>query len=269
MCPQSEQSEGTGAAQDAISREEYDKISTGKDEAQAALASAKAAARSAELQLEFTKVFAPIDGRISRTNITKGNLITQDQTLLTTIRTIAPIYAVLDVDERTVLQIQKKLREGKFKSYREADLPVYLGTQIEEGQYPHRGSIDFVENTIDPSTATLRVRGLFPNKERVLQPGMSVHIRLPLGESRRALVVAEQALGSDQGQRFLYLVNDKDEVVYRNVQVGGLRDGARVIEAGVKAGDRVIVKGLQRVREGAKVKPTEVPMFEGVPAAKP
>ena len=108
---------------DSISREEYDKISTGKDEAQAALASAKAAARRAELDLEFTKVAAPIDGRISRTNITKGNLVTQDQTLLTTIRTIDPIYAAFDVDERTVLQVQKKMREGKFKSYREADFP--------------------------------------------------------------------------------------------------------------------------------------------------
>jgi RND family efflux transporter MFP subunit len=247
---------------DAISREEADKIETSREEARAALTSAKAAAKRSELDLEFTKVYAPIDGRISKSNITKGNLVTSDQTTLTTIRTIRPIYAYFDVDERTVLQVQKNIREKKVTSYREAKFPVRLGTQIEEGEYPHEGFIDFVENTLDPSTGTLRCRGEFPNTQGILQPGLFVRIRLPLGQPYKALMVNEQALGTDQNQRFVFVVNEKDVVEQRTVQVGPLRDGARVILTGVRAGDWVIVRGLQRVREGATVKPTKVAMFE-------
>jgi RND family efflux transporter MFP subunit len=244
---------------DTISREEYDKISTSKDEAQASLASAKESLKRAELNLEFTHVLAPIDGKVGRTRITKGNLVTSDQTLLTTILSIDPIYAYFDIDERSVLRTQRQIREKKLKSYREAKFPVLLGTQLEKG-HPHEGYIDFVDNTMDPSTATLRVRGRFDNKERILSPGLFVRIRLPLGDKRKTLVVSERALGTDQGQRFLYVVNDKNEVEQRTVEVGALRDGLRIIESGVKAGEWVIVSGLQRVREGVKVEPKQVAM---------
>src|SRR5262249_31523757 len=189
--------------------------------------------------------YSPIDGRISRTRITRGNLVLADQTLLTTVVSLDPIFAYYDADERTVLQVQQQIRKGAFKSYREAKFPVYLGTQIEKG-FPHAGHIDFVENRLDPNTGTLRVRGVFPNKDRILTPGLFVRIRVPLGQPHKAVVVSERALGSDQGQRFLYVVNDQNEVEYRAVQVGSLRDGMRVIESGAKAGEWVIVNGLQR-----------------------
>jgi RND family efflux transporter MFP subunit len=253
---------------DAVSREEFDKITTSKDEAAAVMASAKAAAKRARLDLEFTTVYSPIDGQISRTRITKGNLVTQDQTLLTTVRTIDPIYALFDVDEHTVLEVQKKIREGKFKGYREAEFPLFLGTQIEKG-YPHKGFIDFADNTLDPSTATLRIRGEFPNKDGVLVPGLFVRIRVPLGNKRKALVVSERALGSDQGQRFLYVVSDKNKVEYRPVEVGLLRDGMRVLESGAKAGEWVIVNGLQRVRDGVTVDPQKVKMPRPLAAPAP
>jgi RND family efflux transporter MFP subunit len=246
-------------ASDAISREEFDKITTNRDESSALMAAAEAAAKRAELDLSFTKVYAPISGKISRTNITKGNLVTQDSTLLTSIRKVDPIWAYFDVDERTVLEIQRQIRQGKFKSYRDAEFPVHLGTQIEKG-FPHKGIIDFVDNTLDPGTATLRVRGVFDNKDGALQPGMFVRIRIPIGEKRKALVVPESALGSDQGRRFLYAVTDKDVVEERPVEVGSLRDGLRVIESGARPGEWVIVSGLQRVRPGVTVKPHKVEM---------
>jgi RND family efflux transporter MFP subunit len=244
---------------DAISREDFDKAVASRDSTSAQLASARASVRTAELNLEFTRVYSPIDGGISRTRITKGNLVLADQTLLTTVVSLDPIYAYYDADERTVLEVQQQIRKGAFKSYREAKFPVYLGTQIEKG-FPHVGQIDFVESRLDPNTGTLRVRGVFPNKDRVLTPGLFVRIRVPLGQPHKAVVVSERALGSDQGQRFLYVVNDKDEVEYRAVQVGSLRDGMRVIESGAKAGEWVIVNGLQRVRPGARVEPKKVPM---------
>lgn len=246
-------------ASDAVSREEYDKIQTTRDETTAQLASAQAAAKRAALDLSFTQVHAPISGKISRTNITKGNLIQQDSTLLTSIRKVDPIWAYFDVDERTVLEIQRQIRQGKFKSYRDAEFPVQLGTQIEKG-FPHQGHIDFADNTLDSSTATLRVRGVFPNKDGVLQPGMFVRIRIPIGNKHKALVVAESALDSDQGRRFVYVVNDENVVEERPVEVGSLRDGLRVIESGASLGDWVIVNGLQRVRPGVTVKPHKVEM---------
>lgn len=245
---------------DAISREDYDKTSTSRDEAAAQLESAKASAKKAELDLSFTKVWAPITGVISKTRVTKGNLVTQDQTLLTNIVMVDPIRATFDVDERSVLMFQQSMRQKKMKSYKEGEFPVYLGTQIEKG-FPHRGIIDFVDNQLNPSTGTLRVRGVFPNKDRVLSPGMFVRIRLPLGQSTRAIMVTERALGSNQGQRFVYVVDEKtNKVEERSVEAGALRDGMRVIESGLKSGEWVIVNGLQRVRPGSVVEPNKVPM---------
>jgi RND family efflux transporter MFP subunit len=244
---------------DAISREEYDKITSNKDEAGAALDAAKAAARRAELNVEFTKIYSPIDGKISRTRITRGNLVTQDQTLLTNIVSVDPIYAHFDADEQTVLRLQKRIRDKKLTMGKKVPPPLLLGTQIEKG-FPHKGVINFVDNQIDPSTGTLRIRGEFPNKEAILTPGLFVRIRLPLGEKKQAIVISERALGSDQGQRYVFVVGEDNKVVQRPVEVGPLRDGLRVIRSGVKVGEWVIVNGLQRVREGSIVEPTKVEM---------
>jgi RND family efflux transporter MFP subunit len=241
---------------DAISREEYDKISGNVDETSAALLSAKAAAARSQLDVDFTVVKAPINGRISRTQITIGNLVTADTTKLTSIVSVDPMYATFDVDERTVLRIQALIRAGKFKSAREAKVAIKLGTQVEKG-FPHEGFINFVDNRIDPSTGTLRVRGEFANEDGALSPGLFVRIRLPLSEAREALVIPESAIGTDQGVRYVYVVGDDERVVQKTITVGPLRDGLRMVESGLKAGERLIIGGLQRVREGVKVEAVE------------
>jgi RND family efflux transporter MFP subunit len=244
---------------DAVSREEFDKISAHRDESAALLVGAKATAKRQELNLGFTKVYAPIDGKISQYNVTVGNLVTQDQTTLTSIVSVAPIWAEFDVDERTVLRVQKMVRDGKFKNYRDAKVPVFIGTQIDRG-YPHAGFIDFVDNKLNTTTGTLLVRGEFPNTDRALTPGLFVRVRVPLGGKTRGLLVTESALASDQGRKVLYVVNDQNEVEQRAVGLGPLVDGMRVIARGVKAGERVIISGLQRVQQGMKVQVREVPM---------
>jgi RND family efflux transporter MFP subunit len=244
---------------DAISREEYDKTAGDVEQATAAMASAKAAASRSKLDVEFTTVKAPITGRISKTLVTVGNLVTADVTKLTTIVSVSPMYATFDADERTVLRVQKMIKEGKFQSVREARVPVLLGTQIEKG-YPHKGFINFVDNRIDPSTGTLRIRGEWENADEALSPGLFVRLRVPLGDPRPALMVADSALGMDQGIRFVYLIGQDNKVKQQTVTVGALRDGLRVVESGLKEGDVIITRGLQRVREGSIVEPTTIDM---------
>ncbi|MCI0462321.1 MAG: efflux RND transporter periplasmic adaptor subunit [Gemmataceae bacterium] len=248
----------------AVSAEDVEKSLAQRDSAKASLASGQADVAQKKLDLDFTKVIAPISGRASRTQITEGNLIqagATGSTLLTTLVSMDPMYAYFDVDERTVLRIQKLIREGKLPStqVKDAKVPVLLGLANEEG-HPHQGIIDFVDNKVDPSTGTIRVRGVFDNKERILTAGLFVRIRLPIGNPHQALLVTERALGTDQGQKFLYTINDKNEVVFRPVNLGALHDGLRVIAEGLKQGERVIVNGLQRVRPGATVDPKVVDM---------
>jgi RND family efflux transporter MFP subunit len=250
---------------DAMSREDYDKTVASKEETAASLASARAVVDRAKLNLGFCTVDSPIDGRVSRTLITKGNLVTQDQTTLTTIVTMAPIWVYFDVDERTVLRIQQLIARKKVKSRHEANAPVFVGTQIETG-YPHEGVIDFVDTKLDSTTGTLRVRGIFPNKDQVLSPGLSVRVRVPIGQKEKTILVSERAVGSDLGEKFLYVVNSESVVEQHPVKLGALRDGLRVVESGVKPGDWVIVRGLQRVRPGDTVDPERVPMPKPPPA---
>ena len=239
-------------SRNAISESESERVATELAEAEAAVAAAKADRDLAKLNLQFTKVTAPIRGRISRQFIDPGNLVKADETTLTTIVSVDPVYTYFDVDERTLLRIRRLIHEGAIKSHQEAEVPVQMGLADEEG-YPHRGTINFVDNKVDSSTGTLRIRGVFPNPERLLSSGLFVRVRLPIGPPRQAILVAEQALGTDQGKKFVYVVNDEDEVTYRPVKTGRLYDGLRVIEEGLVDGEKVIVSGLQRVRPGAKV----------------
>jgi RND family efflux transporter MFP subunit len=215
------------------------------------------------LNVEFSSIAAPISGKISRTEITAGNLIQADNTLLTTIVSVDPINVYFDIDERTILAIRKCMREGKMKSgrHREADdretFSVEMGLAIDEG-YPKVGYIDFVDNRISPATGTIRVRGVFANPEfqpqrREMTPGMFARVRVPLSEPHPALLVAERAIGTDQGRKFVYVVNEKNEVVDRTVTLGPVENRLRVITDGLKAGEQVIIDGLQRVRPGVEV----------------
>jgi RND family efflux transporter MFP subunit len=244
-----------------ISQADYDKTVGDQKEAVAAVGSSKAARDRAKLNLEYTKIRAPIDGRISRRMIDEWNMVKVEDTPLTTIVSVDPIYAFFDVDEGTSLRLTRLVREGKLASFEKPNYPVELGLADEEG-LPHQGTVDFVDNQLDGGTGTLRMRGIFANKERLLTPGLFVRIRLPLGEPHPAMLVAEQAIGRDQGQKYVFVVSDANKVEYRRIKVGKLHDGLREVIDGLKREERVIVNGLQRVRDKAEVVPTEVPMPE-------
>ncbi|HMP01109.1 MAG TPA: efflux RND transporter periplasmic adaptor subunit [Gemmatales bacterium] len=240
------------AAGAAVSREEMDKAIGDKAEAEAAVEVAEAAKHMADINLDFTRITAPMPGRLGRRLVDVQNLVRADDTPLVSLVKLDPIYVAFDIDERTVLRVRRLIQEGKVPSARRSKVTVQVGLSDEEG-FSRTGDIDFVDNRIDPNTGTLRVRAALSNSDFVLSPGLFVRVRLPIGPAREALVVPEEALGSDQGQRFLWVVNDQDEVEYRRVRIGRQEDGWRVIEEGVTTGDRVVVSGMQRVRLGSKV----------------
>jgi RND family efflux transporter MFP subunit len=263
----------------AIGREEFDKIIGDRKEAAAAVGVAKANRDLASLNVSFTKVRSPLTGKISRRYLDPGNMVKGDDTVLTTVASLDPIFAYFDLDERTTLRLQRLIREKKIEWSQDGKLPVLLGMADEEG-FPQKGVIDFADIMVDGDTGTWRLRGKFPNADHALSPGLFVRIRLPIGNAYRATLVSEQALGTDQGQKFLYVVkkgekkDEKgnllkddngdpipvDEVEYRRVKVGRLHDGLRVISDGLKPGEKVIVSGLQQARPGIAVNPKVVDM---------
>ena len=242
-----------------ISREDFDRIAGDRTEALGALAVAKANRDMAQLNVGFTQVRAPLSGRISRRYIDPGNLVKADETPLTTIVSLDPIYAYFDADERTTLRLQRLVRAKKIKWSLNAGVPVMLGLADEEG-FSRPGTITFADNRLDPDTGTWRLRGQFANPDFALSPGLFVRLRAPIGEPYRATLVSEQALGTDQGQKFVYVVNDKNRVEYRRVKVGALHGSLRVIAENLKPKEQVVVSGLQRVRPDMEVSPKVVEM---------
>ncbi len=238
----------------AISQEEYDRVFSEHAAAMAELKSRQAALEVANLNLHFAAIKSPISGQISRRLVTVGNLVTANTTLLTTIVSVKPMYAYFDVDEPTVLKIREAIREGKIRSAREAQVKVYLGLDNQE-DYPYEGTIDFVENRVDESTGTLKVRGLFPNDDGALSPGLHAHIKLPMGQPYEALAIPERAIATNQGRKIAYIVDKENRVRERAITLGPQQGELRVITAGISPGERVIVNGLQRVRDGIQVTP--------------
>lgn len=243
---------------------EYDTATARLQEARAAKAAATAAVELARLNVEWCHVLAPISGRISYKYATTGNVVTGgigSGTLLTTIVSVDPVYANFDVDERTVQRIQQLIREGKLESNEKADVPVWLGLTAEDG-LPHHGTINFVDNRVNPKTGTLRVRGVFPNADGALVPGYFARVRVPVSAPHTAVLVSDRVLDTDQGQKIVYIVNAENKVTLRPVRVGAIHNGLREIANGLKPGERVIVNGLQQVRTGATVEPTFVDMLD-------
>ncbi len=249
-------------AKNALSREDLDKIVGDRGEAQASITALKGAVEQARLDLGFTKVTAPVSGRIGRAIVTEGNLVQSGQTggtVLTTLVSVDPVYAYFDVDERTVLRVRQLIREGQFKSARDETWPVFLGLANETG-YPHEGKIDFVDNQINPKVGTLRLRGVFPNKDEALSPGYFVRVRVPIGRPHKALLITERAIDADQGQKIVYVVGPDNKITVRPVRLGIPSNGWRVIEEGLSATDRLVVLGLQQIRPGLVVEPKVVDM---------
>jgi RND family efflux transporter MFP subunit len=241
----------------AISEEEADTRSSDERVARATVEQAEAAIEAAILNVEFTHVTAPISGRISRKLVTEGNLINGGTggTLLTTIVSLDPIYCYAEADEQSFLKYTRLAQEGKRPSSREVRNPAYLALADETG-FPHKGYVDFVDNQLDPNTGTIRGRGIFPNPDLTLTPGLFARIRIPGSGQYEAILIPDEAIGSDQSQRFVMIVNNQNTTEYRKVVLGPIVNGLRIIREGVKPQDWVIVKGVQRVvKPGVKVDP--------------
>ncbi len=245
--------------QHAISQEEFDTRTAGNEQAQASVAGAQAALDAAELNLEFTRVTAPIAGRISRALVTSGNFVASGQTLLTTLVSLDPIYVTFDGDEQAYLRYSKLAREAQGS--RGARNPVVVGLANESG-YPHQGAMVFMDNALDPATGTIHSRALLDNHERLFTPGLFARVRLLDSAQREAVLVNDTAIGTDQTVRYVLVVGAGSKVEYRPVQLGPVIDGLRVVQSGLAAGENVIVNGLQRVRPGAQVQAQHVAMGE-------
>lgn len=229
------------------------------EQADAAVAAAKAAVEIARLNVEWCQVRAPIAGRIGRRLVTVGNLISGGQgqaTLLTTITSLDPIYCYFDVDERSLRRYQRLVRVGARPSA--SRLPVEL-TLVDETEFRHRGYVDFVDNRLDPATGTITMRGVFPNPTRQLLPGFFARVRLPAREAFEATLVPEEAVGTNLAQQYVLVVDAENQVRMRPVTTGKTYFGLREVQ-GVRPTDRVIVKGLVQARPGATVQPLEVPI---------
>ncbi|SEQ06104.1 membrane fusion protein, multidrug efflux system [Solimonas aquatica] len=236
----------------AISREQYDARVSNRGQMTAGLRAARAAVEAARLDLDFTRVTAPIDGRVSRAAVTAGNYVAAGQTVLTSVVSVDPIYVYFDSDEQSYLKYAGQASRGERLSEREAALPVFVGLANEDG-FPHAGRIDFIDNALDPQTGTIRARAVLPNPDGRFTPGLFARLQLVGSGRYAATLLDERAIGTDQSRKFVYVVNAQNKVEYRAVALGGVHDGLRVIRNGVKPGERVIVAGQQRVQPGAAV----------------
>lgn len=253
--------------------QDLDQNAAAVQEATARMKSYQGTVNIYRLNVEYTKVTSPIDGQVSRYYLTPGNLVNQDQTLLTTVVSLDPMYVYFEVDEPTLLRTRRAINEGKIRRSPEGQHPVLMGLQGEDG-FPHTGTINFVNNQVNPATGSISVRGIFPNPlpsggARLLTPGMFVRVRLPIGQAHPALLIIDRAVATDQGLKYVYVLDEKDEVQYRRVATGPLQDdGLRVITQGLAANDRVVVGGLQLLRPKMKVKsePTAMPTIGPPPA---
>ncbi|HAS1933642.1 TPA: efflux RND transporter periplasmic adaptor subunit, partial [Enterobacter hormaechei] len=231
-----------------VSREEWEQRRSAAVQAQADIRAAQAAVDAAQLNLDFTKVTAPIDGRASRALITSGNLVTAGDTasVLTTLVSQKTVYVYFDVDESTYLHYQKLARSGQGASSNHTALPVEIGLTGEEG-YPHQGKVDFLDNQLTPSTGTIRMRALLDNSQRQFTPGLFARVRLPGSAEFKATLVDDKAVLTDQDRKYVYIVDKDGKAQRRDITPGRLADGLRIVQQGLNPGDKVIVDGLQKV----------------------
>ena len=239
----------------AIARRDYEEKQNASREAAANVAAAKAALRAARLNLEYTQITAPVSGRISRAEVTVGNVVNPGSAnaSLTTLVSVAKVYASFDVDEQSFLKYVNPARAAG------TSVPVSLGLANEDG-YSRQGRVGSVDNRLDTASGTIRVRAVFDNPDGQLIPGLYARVRLGGGAPHEALMIDEKALGTDQDKRFVMVADGNNHANYRQVRVGASQDGLVIIEQGLKSGERVVVNGLQRIRPGDAITPTVVPM---------
>ncbi|HEY4133433.1 MAG TPA: efflux RND transporter periplasmic adaptor subunit [Gemmatimonadaceae bacterium] len=233
----------------AISREEFDARASAVAEAGGGVRGAEAAQRNAKLNLDWTTVRAPISGRVGRAEITAGNLVqggSQAGSLLTTIVSLDPIYVYFDSDEQAYLKYIAQNRSGA------KERSVEVGLSSETG-FPHRATLNFVDNQVDRSAGTIRVRAVLENPNGSFAPGLFARVRLANGARKAATLVQDQAIGTDQDRKFVLVLKPDSTVEYRAITLGRMVDGLRIVQSGVQPGDNIVVNGLLRVRPGMKV----------------
>lgn len=241
----------------ATSQEELDNARTAAEQARADLQAADAAVADAKLNLGFTEVRAPIAGRVGRALATAGNLARADDTLLTTVVSQDPVYVYFDCDEQSYLRYNAQRADPAHRAIG-AD-PVRVGLANEMG-FPHAGTVDFLDNRLDPQTGTIRARVRLPNADHTFTPGLYARVQLVSGRERSALLVDDKAVLTDQDRKYVYVIGPGDKALRRDVTIGRDLDGQRIVEKGLNAGDRVVVDGVQRIYyPGAQVKPKSQP----------
>ena len=251
--------------------ETLDKAVQEQRAATGAVEAAQAELRRAQLDLEFTHITAPVTGRIGRHQVSIGNLISggeANSTLLTTVVSLDPIYFYFDADQNSYLKYTRLNLTGQRRSSRDVPNPVRLALN-DEKDFPHQGHMDFVDNQIDLGTGTIRGRAVFDNPDLIFTPGMFARIHLIASPAHDVLMLPDEAIGTDQARRFVYLVGADNVAQYREVKLGPIVDGLRIVREGISPTDKVIVNGLQRVRVGSPVTPQAAPPVAGPPTAKP
>jgi len=246
---------------DGMSAEEYDRRAAVRNEAEARIASTEGALRGAELNLEFTRVTAPITGRVGRADITEGNLVESGATQakpLTTLVSLDPIYVYFDVDEQTYLKYARVTQSHGTSSH-DLRSAAQLGLADEDG-FPHVGQVSFVDNQVSSSTGTIRLRATFANKNFALTPGLFARIRLQGGWVHGGCLAKDEAVVTDLNQKYVFVLGKNNTLAYRPVKLGPMAEGLRVVRDGLHEGDVIVVNGLQRVRPGDAVTPKKVSM---------
>lgn len=229
-------------------------------QAQADVKATQAAAEQARLNLDFTRITAPIDGRVGKALVTQGNLVAPGSSLLTTVVSMDPVYVSFEGDENTYLRYQGLDRQGERQSSRIASNPVRMGLADEQG-YPHEGVMNFVDNELDAGTGTIRARAVFSNKDGLFTPGLFARIRLLGSGAQSALLINDRAVLTDQDRKFVYVIGPENKALRRDVKLGAAVDGLRIVTDGLAANDRVVVNGVQKVFfPGMPVAPLDVPM---------
>jgi len=246
----------------AVSEEELDERKSTVAQAEANVAGAEAALEAASLNLNFTRVTSPIDGRVSRAEVTRGNLVTGGSnggTLLSSVVSMDPIYLYFDADEQSYLRYTQMAHDGKQPSSRDAGSPVQVGLANEEG-FPHSGTVDFIDNQLNPQTGTIRARAVLQNKDGQFTPGLFARVQLLASGEYSAILIEDRAVNTDQNQKYVLLLGANNQIEYRKVTLGRVIDGLRVVREGLKPGDVIVVNGAQRVHPGVTVIPQRVVM---------
>jgi RND family efflux transporter MFP subunit len=252
----------------AVSQEELDERTSTVAQAEANVAGAEAALESASLNLNFTRVTSPITGRVSRAEVTRGNLVTGGSnggTLLSSVVSMDPIYLYFDGDEQAYLRYTQMARSGERASSRDAPNPVQVGLANEEG-FPHRGTVDFVDNQLNPQTGTIRARAVLENKDGQFTPGLFARVQLLGSGEYPAILIDDRAVNTDQSQKYVLLLGTNNQIEYRRIKLGRMIDGLRIVREGLKVGDVIVVNGAQRVHPGMTVTPQRVSMGAAEPA---